>query len=177
MNELEAVSEPGPRDDGIVKWLAGGFDSLGGYFLYGVMWFGISVAFVAIVPDLVLPKGFGRDHFGLVLLGAFAVPWIPFVAWVRWRRSAIRRLFRDGVLVSSQITHVTFRTKRGVDGTEVRVAFESGAEKRRSTIHVFGSHTQLAVGESMPLLYEPSCRYVAAFPTQAAPVAATSSRG
>lgn len=176
MNQLDAVSEPGPREDGIVKWLAGGFDSLGGYLLYGVMWFGISVAFVAIVPGLVLPKDFAGEHRGLVLLVSFLVPWVPFIVWVRRRRSSIRRLFRDGALVSSQITSVTFRSGRGVDGTDVRVTFESGSEKRTSTIHVFGHHTQLVVGHTMPLLYDPSCRYVAAFPTSEAPVAATSSR-
>lgn len=176
MTELDAVREPGPRDEGIVKWLAGGFDSLWGYLLYTVMWFGLSVAFVAIVPDLVVPKTLAHDHFGVVLLASFVIPWVPFFIWVRRRRASIRRLFRNGVLHDARITNVTYRTKRGVDGTEVRISFDDGTQRRVSRVFLFGHYAELAVGGTMPLLYEPSCGYVAAFPMDGAPVAATSTR-
>ena len=177
MNELNVVRDPPPRDDGTVKWLAGGFDSLGGWFLYGFMWFCVSIAFVVLVPDHVVPKGFGDDHLGLVLLVSFMIPWIPFVAWVRRRRGGVRRLFREGVLQDARITACTLRTKRGVDGTEVQVAFDGGGQPRSSTVFLFGHHTQLAVGGTLPLLHEPRSPYVALFPTDGPLVAASWSKG
>lgn len=184
MTELECVRDSGPpREEGIVRWLAGGFEPLRGFFVYGLLWFFVALVIAGVVPEQLL-RGLGVSTktltggqvFGILGL-TFLLAWLPFAFWARWRRAGARRLFRDGVLLEATLVSVSFQVRRGVDSTKVELSFASGSDARRATVYLFDHHRQLAAGATIPVLFVPEYRYCAVFPTDGAPTAAVCRRG
>ncbi len=184
MTELECVRDSGPpREEGIVRWLAGDFEPLRGFFVYGILWFFVALAIAGVVPEQVF-RGLGLSKktltdgqvFGILGL-TFLLAWVPFGFWVRWRRAGARRLFRDGVLLEATMSAVSFGSRRGVDSTKVTISFVGGSDPRHATVHLFDHHRQLEAGATIPVLFVPEYRYCAVFPTDGAPTAGVCRRG
>lgn len=184
MTELECVRDSGPpREEGIVRWLAGGFEPLWGFFVYGILWFFVALVIAGVVPEqlfrwLGLSTKTQTDGQVAGILGlAFLLAWLPFAFWVRWRRAGARRLFRDGVLSEATMVSVTFETRRGIDSTKVKISFVGGSDERHAIIYVRDHHRQLVAGATVPVLFVPEYRYCAVFPTSGPPTAGVCRRG
>lgn len=181
MTELDSIRDAGPpREEGTVRWLAGGFEPVWGFFVYGVLWLFVAIALALIVPEQLfrlLGLTLKEDASVLRVVGlSFLLAWVPFFLWVRWRRAGARRLFRDGVLLQADIESIAFGSRRGVDSTVLKIAFASGGDARRATVYIADHQRQLAAGETIPVLFVPKYRFCAVFPTSGAPVPAACRR-
>jgi hypothetical protein len=178
MDELSQLRElQPPRQSPLVAGLAARFAPLWGFAVYGLLYtfvaFAIGIAAVFAVasvlnsslhlaPGQPLPPWTQPIVTGTGL-ATFVLSFTPIVLWARVRRSQLRRLVRDGHWVSAQISRVDVIVMRTTRVTRAVLAFQDGNRTRKVAVSVPGEPPELATGAAVPVLVEPSCRYVAAF--------------
>jgi len=182
MTDLEAIRLAGaPREDALAGRLAARIDPAWGFIAYGILWTVLAacIAQAVFLGTLfaVVGEGPHRPPWGAAVLRdvwilAFVLAWLPFAAWVRRRRSAARRLFREGVLLEGQLLSVEFLRLRGAPFTRARGAFQHEGNLRKATLSVADHDQSLVSGSSIPVLFVDGYRYCAVFPASGTAVAA-----
>jgi hypothetical protein len=181
VTDLEAIRlASAPREDALVRRLAARIDSVGGFIAYGILWLfaALIISQAALIGTLWFVQQILHSppwSATAVLVGwllGFALAWWPFVAWVRRRRAAARRLFREGVMLEGTLLSVDFLTLKGAPFTRARFGFQHGGDRREATLSVAEHDHGLVAGGSIPVLFVGGYRYCAAFPSNGTTVPA-----
>jgi hypothetical protein len=171
MTELDELrASPVPRPAALCRRFAGRIDSIWGFILYGILWFccacGIATLGLLVGVTVVghVPEPLGIAVVVLCWVGSFVGSWVPFVRWVRRRRGAAERLFREGAFVDARVQEVHHLWMRGAPFTRavLRATDELGAH--RIGLSVGGHPPLLREGASMPVLLVRGYGYCAVFP-------------
>lgn len=172
MSELDELrATPVPRPTALCRRLARRVDSTWGFIAYGLVWFCCTCAFatLGLLIGVTLTGGeqgpIGSAVVIVLWVGGFVGGWVPFVLWVRRRRTGAARLFREGTFVDAQVQSVQHLWVRGVAITRavLHAADEGGPHRIGLSV---GGHPEVPrVGTAMPVLLVRGYGYCAAFPS------------
>jgi hypothetical protein len=169
LDELRAI--PVPRPAALCRRFARRIDSIWGFIAYGILWFccACGVATLGLLAGAMIvghvPEPLGVAVVVLCWVGSFVGSWVPFVRWVRRRRSTAERLFREGTVLDARVEEVHHLWMRGAPFTRtfLRATDEVGAH--RIGLSVGGHPPLLREGVTMPVLLVRGYGYCAAFPS------------
>jgi hypothetical protein len=168
LDELRRASVPRPLP--LCRRLSRRIDSVIGFVAYGMLWFffACAIATVALLGAIAVvgspPSDAGKTFVWVAWSGAFVGAWVLFGAWVRWRSSPARRLFRDGVFIEATVQVVHHLHMRSAPFTRATLRFLDGRHERTAELSIGGHPAQIVEGATLTVLFVRDYRYCAVFP-------------